>query len=279
MLGKEQWQRTLDKVGSARPGAPFFTSERDPENLEIIADVCAHAGSPLHVVDEKTVHTLATQFATIRGAQPAVNVLVNAGFQVGNAALSLTVIRELCPEADEAGVIAAMAQAQLSGRLWQVEEGIYADVAHNAEKIGVLMNELKIRFADQGKIVVIGLSGKRVPLKVFSALAGVASVIIVTGASFKGQNPHTVRDEIAGVVGDTPVLVVDEPQQALAVARSMRTADDIVLLTGSTYMIEQALNPDPYLRSLNNSYGWRTALDLAAHGTVQLTLPKPPGHA
>ncbi|RIK42645.1 MAG: hypothetical protein DCC55_08315, partial [Chloroflexi bacterium] len=82
--------------------------------------------------------------------------------------------------------------------------------------------------------------------------------------------------EIAGVIGDTPTLVSDDPQQALAVAQSMRGERDIVLLTGSTYMIEQALNSDPYLRHINSSFGWRTAVDTEAQGTVQLTLPKPP---
>ena len=85
----------------------------------------------------------------------------------------------------------------------------------------------------------------------------VARAIIITGASFKGQDPHRVYEEIAGVVGETPTLVIDDPRQALAVARSMRGENDLVMLTGSTYTIEQALNPDPYLRTLNSSFGWR----------------------
>ncbi len=47
MLGREQWQRALDKAGIARPGVPFFTSDTDPLNLEIIASVCANEGAPL----------------------------------------------------------------------------------------------------------------------------------------------------------------------------------------------------------------------------------------
>jgi folylpolyglutamate synthase/dihydropteroate synthase len=132
------------------------------------------------------------------------------------------------------------------------------------------------RFGDRGKILVVGLSGPRTPPKVFAALGKIAKTIVVTGASFKGQDPDKVRDEIAPVVGDTPTLVVHEPRQALVIAKSMRQEQDVIILTGSTYMIEQALNPDPYLRFLNSSFGWRTVVDLEAHGTVDIKLPKPP---
>jgi dihydrofolate synthase / folylpolyglutamate synthase len=273
LLGKEQWQRVLDKAGAARPGVPFFTTDRDPENLAIIATVCQQTGAPLQVIDQAAVEELTGKLADHTSAEPG---LIQAGYQKWNAALSLAVIRHLHPQLDEQRLLAALARAQLPGRLWRVAEGLYADIAHNAEKMQALLGELERQFPSAGKIFVIGLSGPRGSLKVFGALAQAAKAIIVTGASFKGQDPHAVREEIAGLLGATPALVVDDPQQALAVAQSLRGPEDIVLLTGSTYTIEQALNPDPYLRSLNSSFGWRTAVDLTAHGEVQLTLPKPP---
>jgi dihydrofolate synthase/folylpolyglutamate synthase len=273
LLGKEQWQRVLDKAGSARPGAPFFTSERDPDNLAIIATVCAEADAPLYVVDAGTVRDLEQKLADRRYGAPA---LLRAGFQKWNAALSLAVIRHLCPQIDEPAVLAALSQAQLLGRLGSVAEGVYVDIAHNTEKINALLGELESQFPDAGKIFVVGLSGQRTPLKVFGALARAAKTILITGASFKGQDPHQVAAEIAGVVGGIPVLVSDDPRQALATAQAMRGEREIVVLTGSTYMIEQALNPDPYLRELNASFGWRTEVDSEAIGTVQLKLSKPP---
>ncbi|MCL4859161.1 MAG: hypothetical protein KJZ93_07125 [Caldilineaceae bacterium] len=273
LLGKEQWQRVLDKAGAARPNTPFFTTESDPANLAIIEGVCAETGAPLTVVGDAAVAALAARVGEMEQSRGA---LIRAGFQKWNAALSLAVIRTLCPLADERELLAALAQAQLQGRLWQVEEGVFTDIAHNAEKMAALLDELAVRFPDAGKIFVVGLSGQRAPLKVFGALGRVAKALIITGASFKGQDPHRVHEEIAGVAGETPTLVIDDPRQALAVARSMRGENDLVMLTGSTYTIEQALNPDPYLRTLNSSFGWRTAVDTTAHGAVQLTLPKPP---
>ncbi len=120
------------------------------------------------------------------------------------------------------------------------------------------------------------MSGKRVPAEILGALAEQAKAIIVTGASYKGQDPAKVRDGIDSLTGDTPILVIFDPAQALNVAKSMRDEGDIVLLTGSTYMIDQVLNPDPYLRHLSATFGWRMAQDTDATGTIQLTMPKAP---
>ena len=75
---------------------------------------------------------------------------------------------------------------------------------------------------------------------------------------------------------DIPVLVAFEPQQALRTARSLQRNGEVIILTGSTYMIEQALNPDPYLRTLGASFGWRMHVNTEASGTMNLNLPQPP---
>ena len=78
------------------------------------------------------------------------------------------------------------------------------------------------------------------------------------------------------LAGDTPTLVVADPRHALEAARAMRQPGDIILLTGSTYMIEQALNADPHLRTLGASFGWRMEQPNEATGTLNITLPQPP---
>ena len=276
MLGREQWQRVLDKAGIARPAVPFFTSDQDSANLEIIAAVCRDVDAPLVLIDQTQVSELEASVERLSATPLAADALLSAAYQKWNAALSFAVIRHLCPQIDERRVLEKFAGARLLGRLWQVEERIYADIAHNAEKIAALAGEIEIRFAGLGKILVVGLSGQRAPRHVFAALAKVAKTIIVTGASYKGQDPSKVQSEITTLAGDTPTLLVVDPRQAYQVARSMQGAEDVVIVTGSTYTIEQIFNPDPYLRYLSANFGWRTKIDTEATGTVQLTLPQPP---
>ena len=55
MLGREHWQRALDKSGIARAGVPFFTTESNSDSLKIIASVCHDVGAPLKIVGEAEV--------------------------------------------------------------------------------------------------------------------------------------------------------------------------------------------------------------------------------
>jgi dihydrofolate synthase/folylpolyglutamate synthase len=259
MLGSALWQRVLDKAGIARPGVPFFTTERAPQSLEMIAAVCQDVGAPLTVVDEEAVDAFRGQLEAPHRAPVAEQALLTAAHQLWNGALALATINHLCPMLDVEVILERLSRAQLLGRFWRVEEGIYADIAHNVEKMQVLVAEVEAKFPDKGKILVVGISGHRLAGEVFASLAGMAKAVIVTAASYKGQDPATVRASIESFTGDVPTLAISDPHEAFQVAKSMRGEEDIILLTGSTYMIEQTLNPDPYLRHLHATFGWRNA--------------------
>ena len=154
-----------------------------------------------------------------------------------------------------------------------MDEYTYADIAHNVEKISAFANEVQTQFGQRGKILVLGISGKRVPAQVFASLAGSARAIVFTGASYKGQDPGSVQRELATLTGGIPTLVIADPKHALEMAHTLRQGEDVIIMTGSTYMIEQALNPDPYLRHISATFGWRMQASTEATGTMHLSLP------
>jgi dihydrofolate synthase/folylpolyglutamate synthase len=257
MLGPTLWQRVLDKAGIARPGVPFLTTERDPQSLEIIRAVCKDTGAPLTVVDEEAVRLFRVQLEASAHVPLQAQALLTASHQQWNGALVLATVHHLLPKINVAAIVERLSRAQLLGRFSHIEEGIYADIAHNVEKMKVLVAEVQTKFPDKGKIFVVGLSGHRSAGEVFASLAGVAKAVIVTAASYKGQEPSVVRASIESWIGDVPTLAIADPQEALAVAKQMRGEQDMIILTGSTFMIEQMLNPDPQLRHLHATFGWR----------------------
>ena len=87
MLGHEQWQRVLDKVGIARPGVPFFTSDTNPANLEIIAAVCRDVEAPLHQINEIQVAELEEQVRRIFDPPLVAESLLSAGYQRNSPSL------------------------------------------------------------------------------------------------------------------------------------------------------------------------------------------------
>ncbi len=277
LLGSEPWQRVLDKAGIARAGVPFFTSEVDAENLGVIEAVCRNAGAPLHKVGAGDAAALSTKLEALPGESSVAEPLIDGAHQRTNAALALATARHLLPDFDEARVLAAFRDARLLGRFWPIEQGphagLYIDIAHNVEKVRALAEQVAAKFPARGKLFVVGVSGVRDPQTIFAALAPLAKAVIVTHASHRGQDPASVRAAIAALGVDIPLLAIAEPHQALDVAQSLAEGDDLILLTGSTYMIGQALNDDPYLSHLSNTFGWRTRGEATARGSVEMVMP------
>jgi len=58
------------------------------------------------------------------------------------------------------------------------------------------------------------------------------------------------------------------------VAKNLRGPSEVIVFTGSTYMIDQALNKDEYLRHLNASVGWRESGRKQVSGTLSFSLPE-----
>lgn len=275
MLGDQQWMRALDKAGAVRPQQPFFTADVNPINLEVIEQVCADADAPLTQIGQAEINEFIQRLAEWEIAVDPESLL-HADYQKWNAVLARSVVRHFHPGLDDKTLLTAYANARLLGRFWRVDEHTYADIAHNVEKIGALAGEIRAQFGDRRKVLVLGISGKRIPIQVFSSLAGSARAIIFTGSPYKGQDPGSIQRELANLTAGIPTIVVADPKAALEMAHSIRQDDDVIILTGSTYMIEQALNPDPYLRHMSANFGWRMQESSEATGTVQLKLPSNP---
>jgi dihydrofolate synthase / folylpolyglutamate synthase len=257
ILGSELWQRVLDKAGISRPSTPMFTSERNELALRIISEVCRRISAPLCLINHEDVGLLKEAMQPYSAT--ASTALLGAEHQLLNATLSAVVIHHFYPNIELEALAKRFSTLEYGGRFTRFEENIYADIAHNPDKIEALVERLKeLGFA--GRVIfVVGLSAGRMAQDTLAPLLAISDRFVVTSASFKGVPPYEVAGQLKGMLGKgSSVVVVEDPRKALVCARNMLGKDDIVVLTGSTYMIEQSLNPDPYMRHLNATYGWRT---------------------
>lgn len=259
-LGKEQWQRALDKGGVCRIGKPTFTSVEDSESLKFIEAICHHLNSPCYHVSSHDVDKVERLLERKYSNNLPPDALVNAKHQLWNATLALTVVKHFISEVDSEEVIKRIVDVRFQGRLQKCEKGIYADIAHNPDKIAALVEEIKRKFPDKVKTFIIALSGERLPKEIFSPVLQIADRIIITAAPmWKGVPPDFIQQELEEInEKEVPIKVFSEPQEALSEAKASLGDESVIILTGSTYMIDQALNPDPYLRYINANYGWRT---------------------
>lgn len=233
-LGGELWQRALEKAGIARPGVPFFTSAQEPA-LSYVRKTAEAEGAKVYILSADEIET---------GKEP--------GFKYRNMALAAKVIRHFYPDMDKKSL---KMDRHLPARFKHIAPNIIADVAHNVDKIRMLAEQLKSTYPDRRFRFLLGLTRSRDAREVFSPLLELAEHIVITGASYAGQDPS----ELALLLEkDFPgVEVVMEPGEALKREKERLKDGDILVLTGSAYMIDQALNPSRYIRHLNATFGRR----------------------
>lgn len=257
LLGAERWQRALDKAGIARPGVPLFTTEDDPEQLGVIEGIAAHVGAPLTRIIPEEIEGLREEFLALKPELPP-DALIGRRIQMKNAALALRVIQSIAPDLSRTQILQAFADVRFRGRFEEVEPGVIIDVSHNEHKIEALAEEISRRFPEKSVLFLVGLSKDRRGDEVLASLLPQAEQILITENFHEARAAEQVRDELATVNDHrVPLAVISDPARAYQRAKELRKPDGLLIITGSTYLIEQIFNPDPYMRTMNAQYGWR----------------------
>jgi len=238
-LGTELWQRALEKAGIARPGIPFFTSAEEPA-LGYVCKTAEAEGAAVYVLQTKELDGVCLQ----KNKEPE--------FKRRNLALACKVITHFYPELDPK---THRMDDHLPARFWHVAPNIIADVAHNVNKVGMLTEQLKTTYPGRKFRFLLGLTRNRDVREVFSPILELAEHIVITSASYAGQDP----DDLAALLRKDfhAIEVIPDPTTALQMEKKRLKPKDILVLTGSAYMIDQALNPNPYIQHLNATFGRR----------------------
>jgi dihydrofolate synthase/folylpolyglutamate synthase len=284
-LGTELWQRAIEKAGIARPGIPFFTSAEEPA-LTYVRKTAEAEGAPVYIsaidneINQKYFHGSPGE---VGGRHPhpiedgfvAEDVLDNSTctgnlhlsplaesalsggrrqpeYKLRNIALAVKVIRHFYPEFEYKQETMS---AELPARFWKVTPNIIADVSHNEDKIARLTEQLKFSYPSQRFRFIIGLTRNRDVRRVFAPILELADHIIITSASYAGRDPNELAEQLRNDFHS--IEVIEDPKAAFEQEKQKLKANQILVLTGSAYMIDQALNPNPYIKHLNATFGRR----------------------
>ncbi len=255
-LGATLWQRAIEKAGIARKDKPFITSVTDGIALKAVEQITEHCNAELLVVGKGKIKAAISE---IKAAVPSMpeGSLLHSSHQQANAALALATVTRLTPSIDRAKMLRSLSKLSYGGRFHKVDDNLYVDVAHNPDKILALAKEMKERFAKRKIVFVLGVSNARDGFNTFSPLLDIATEIVVTQPLYKGVSVELLAASLQPHL-KKPVIVEGNPAHAVLRARSIaEEIDGMVMVTGSMYMIDQALNENPYVRHINGSYGWR----------------------
>ena len=256
VLGSEHWQRALEKAGVSRPGVPLILGDDNPQTVEVIEAYCRDTGTPLIKVIGTDIKKIESALGRLARSKQG-NMFDGSRHQLQNAVTAIKTIQTLVKSASIDELLPRLLKTEFVGRFWRIEEDVYADVAHNPSKTSALAKEIQAKFPRKRKVFVIGITGKRNPVEVLAPLVPQAKAIVVTSAGYKGQDPEAVYSILREAYPALAMHLSTKPKLTLKVAKSLRSKGEPIIFTGSTYMIDQALNPDDRLRHLNGVYGWR----------------------
>jgi dihydrofolate synthase / folylpolyglutamate synthase len=222
----------FEKAGIAKPGVPLVLADAPPAAEAVVASHAAEIGAPLvHVRDVVRADVLATLPLPVLGV-----------FQRANAATALAVLgqlpTELRPRRD--AVERGFAGLGIAGRMEFIagHPAVVFDIAHNVEKAEALVASLRDRFAGRRIHYVVAIGESKDARGILQVLASVASSFTFTSFSVTGRRailPQRLAT-IAESFGGWGRAIAD-PIEALTVARRTAAPEDVVVVTGSTFIV------------------------------------------
>ncbi|HEV3152210.1 MAG TPA: folylpolyglutamate synthase/dihydrofolate synthase family protein [Candidatus Baltobacteraceae bacterium] len=252
ILGETLEEIAADKAGIAKPGIPLVSAVEDPGARAVIEAQCRSVGAPfISVIDSTTIREIdsGSQYGqhfsvlTPRGEYD-VSLPVLGQFQQLNAATAILCLEQLDeslrPSRED--VERGLAHLNLIGRMefFPGHPSVLFDVAHNPDKAAHLADALRRTFPDRRFTFVIAVGESKDAQEILRAFAGLPSSFIFTSFSTQGRTASrpTRLASVAQSLGVWGRSIAD-PIEALSIARRNAAADDVIVVTGSTFIVAE----------------------------------------
>ena len=246
-LGNDTESIAREKAGVMRGSKPVvFGSKSVPDAIRKAA---SDIGANLLCAGEDFAYDHKPESTTWRwrGQRLELNDLkkpaLSGAVQLMNAAAVLALLEALrldhvlSPEA----VSGALTSVELQGRFQVVDDRWILDVGHNPAAAEALANALRERKIGGKIVAVTGMMADKDIVGFVEPLAGlVDSWIAVTVGGARAESAGRLGRKIANACA-IPCRLVEDPEEAFRVADKLASDDDIILVTGSFFIVGPAL--------------------------------------
>ena len=249
ILGDTVAQVAAEKAGIIKSAAPVVAGPQPPEALEVIERAAGAAGAPLvRVGHEVTVelrdHDLGGQSFRIETAARSYEVRLPllGAHQAENAAVAVAAVEAFDMGLPERAYVEGLAAVRWDGRFQLLGSKPYVvvDGAHNPFSISRLCETVRDYVHPQRTVVLFGCSADKDLDAMVAELAGTASSAVVCAS----RHPRAVSPgRVAGAFRRAGIQAVEAPDvgAALQAAKSQAGRADLVLVTGSLFVVAEAL--------------------------------------
>jgi dihydrofolate synthase / folylpolyglutamate synthase len=248
VLGETVEEIARDKSGIAKAGVPLVSDATGPGRA-IIEEACRSVGAPYVPVAEATRVTAEPsvpygQAFTVEtsAARYDIELPVLGAFQQRNAATAIAALEaapaELRPTPGD--VVRGLARLVIPGRMefFPGHPPVVFDIAHNADKARSLAESLAMEFPGRRITFVIAVGEGKDARGVLAPFLAMPGSLVFTSFSAAGRTPARLErlEAIAREHGRWSRRIED-PIEALQLARRGGDATSIVVVTGSTFLV------------------------------------------
>jgi dihydrofolate synthase/folylpolyglutamate synthase len=250
VLGDTVEQIARDKAGIIKDGVPVVTAAEQPEVLRIIEAAARSHAAPLTIVQQAAQISSSVNevsYAQSVRVQTALQTYeftlpLIGEFQATNAATAILAceqIREDFP-ASAINVTRALSELSLPGRTeyYPSRPGLLFDVAHNVEKAAALRGAIERHFPQRRLVFVVAIAEEKDVAGVIGAWRGLPAQFVFTTFEVSHRKSRHSRSLVNVAEGEGMVArAVDDPIEALNLARRIANGSDLVVVTGSTFLV------------------------------------------
>lgn len=232
VLGSTVAQIASEKAGIIKPGVPVLTTAEDPDARAILEFKARELDSPFLPLG--TPEAVASRLPVgLSGPHQRLNAAL--------AAATVRMLRALLPVTDDQ-LRSGLASVSWPGRLQKIRKGrqtLLLDGAHNLPGVLALRDALPEVLPEGRPTLVIGLLEDKDWRAIIRILAPLAGRIVTTPvASRRTVGAEELRTALVATGTGRPVKAAG----SLAEALRWVAADPVVLITGSLYLVGEALN-------------------------------------
>jgi len=235
-----------EKGGIIKPGTPAVIGARDPEARLVLSSIASQRRSAAFMIDREfsyrshaPAHRL--DYHGLGLTLENLDVALAGPFQHENAAIALAALEGLRAQGwslDEEPIRRGMAGVEWPGRFDIVSRRplVILDCAHNELAIEALLETIAVELGPRVKprLVFGCLEDKRWE-RMAAMLAPRVSEVILTRV--KPKRPLDPANLLPIFARSVPARIVTEPLEAIAAVMAEASADDVVLVTGSVYLV------------------------------------------
>lgn len=252
ILGDSIEEIAREKAGIIKPGCWVVLSPQPEETASVFSDICHEKKAKVVQVGKditwhKTGGDLHHQSLAVEGrtSNYQVSIPLLGDFQLENAAAAVAALEILTSEGfviSAADIAQGLARLKWPGRFHILQEHptVLVDGAHNVASMKGLVNNIKEYFAHKRIFLVFGTSCDKDVPGIVNELVSLSPQVIVTRTAHSRAAPlSTLAAEFSkrGIEPETGETV----SEAISRALSLADKTDIICVTGSLFVVAEAL--------------------------------------